>query len=168
MKSKKNPLRLLNRHGCSESVINHCTAVSEQALRIAQACSIDINRELLSQGALLHDIGRGISQRIDHGIVGAEIARNEGLPAELQNIIERHIGAGRSQQEAGALGLPIKDYMPRTPEEIVVSYADNLTSGIHTITFEQALRGFKNRLGDSHPAVMRFIKQHEVISEWSK
>ncbi len=168
MNSKKAPLRLLDQHGCSENVIRHCTAVSEQAVKIVKGCSIKIDRELVYHGALLHDIGRGRSHGIDHGIIGAEIARKEGLAEALQKIIERHIGAGITRLEAAALSLPVKDYMPLTPEEIIVSYADNLTSGVRSITFDQAFTLFKKRLRGSHPAVGRLKKQREIIAGWTK
>ena len=42
------------------------------------------------------------------------------------DIVERHIGAGITADEAGRLGLPFRDYIPATLEQKVVSHADNL------------------------------------------
>ncbi len=117
-------LRLLKEAGCSEEVINHCKAVRKVAVRIAKKAHANI--ELVEAGALLHDIGRSKTQGILHGVEGAKIAQQEGLPASIVNIIERHLGAGIPQGEALALGLPAKEYLPKTLEEKIVAHADNL------------------------------------------
>lgn len=117
-------LRLLKEAGCSEEVINHCKAVRKVAVRIAKKAHANI--ELVEAGALLHDIGRSKTQGIMHGVEGAKIAVMLGLPARIVNIIERHLGAGIPKEEALALGLPVKDYLPITLEEKIVAHADNL------------------------------------------
>jgi uncharacterized protein (TIGR00295 family) len=61
-----------------------------------------------------------------HGVEGAKIATELGLPLSIVNIIERHLGAGIPREEAMTLGLPPKDYMPTTLEEKIVAHADNL------------------------------------------
>lgn len=117
-------LQLLRIAGCSDEVITHCKAVRRVAVRIAKKAHANI--QLVEAGALLHDIGRSKTQGITHGVEGAEIARRLGLPENLVNIIERHLGAGIPKEEATALGLPPKDYMPLTLEEKIVAHADNL------------------------------------------
>jgi uncharacterized protein (TIGR00295 family) len=117
-------LRLLREAGCSDDVINHCKAVRKVAVRIAKKAHANI--QLVEAGALLHDIGRSKSQGIMHGVEGAKIATELGLPLSIVNIIERHLGAGIPIEEAAILGLPPKDYMPITLEEKIVAHADNL------------------------------------------
>lgn len=117
-------LRLLKDAGCSDEVIAHCKAVRRVAIRIAKKAHA--NMKLVEAGALLHDIGRSKTQGIMHGVEGATIARHLGLPERLVTIIERHVGAGIPKDEAMALGLPPKDYMPLTLEEKIVAHADNL------------------------------------------
>ena len=117
-------LRLLKEAGCSDEVINHCKAVRKVAVRIARKAHANI--ELVEAGALLHDIGRSKTQGILHGVEGAKIAQQLGLPVGIVNIIERHLGAGIPQDEALALGLPAKEYVPITLEEKIVAHADNL------------------------------------------
>ncbi|VVB61374.1 Ribonuclease Y [uncultured archaeon] len=116
--------RLLREAGCSDEVINHCEAVRKVAVRIAKKAHANI--QLVEAGALLHDIGRSKTQGIMHGIEGAKIATELGLPLSIVNIIERHLGAGIPIEEAETLGLPPKDYMPITLEEKIVAHADNL------------------------------------------
>jgi uncharacterized protein len=64
--------------------------------------------------------------------------------------------------------LPEKDYLPMTPEEKIVSYADNLISGVREMPFYEALDRFKRILGPGHEGVELFIKQHHEIQAWMK
>ncbi len=60
---------------------------------------------------------------------GRKIVKQYGYPEEVQNIVERHIGAGITEEESVKLGLPKKSYIPQTIEEKIVAHADNLLSG---------------------------------------
>ncbi len=154
--------------GCSPDVIAHSIAVSMVALSMAERAAVAVDREMVRQGGLLHDIGRSRTHGIEHAIVGAEIARKLGFSDSLISIIERHIGAGITASEAERLGLPKKDYIPLTPEEKIVSYADNLISGVIEIPFPAALDRFKTILGPDHEGVGLFIKQHREIQGWMR
>ncbi len=168
MRSRSRYQRLLAQHGCSKDVIEHSLAVARKTIALSNSFSIDIDQETCLAGAMLHDIGRSQTQGIRHFLVGAGIAREEGFPEEVVRIIERHVGAGITKKEAGELGLPPKDYLPITPEEITVSYADNITKGTRYVTFAQALQRFKSKLGENHPALLRIKKQHETIKCWKR
>lgn len=159
-------LKYLQGSGCSESLIRHSIAVAKKALDISDTVRISVNKSLVRQGAINHDIGRSRTQGIDHAIIGAEMARKMGFNERVIRIIERHIGAGISEDEAEKLGLPVQDYIPGTPEEIIVSYADNLARSDIIETFEESLAFFKRNLGAGHPAIGRFIRMHELIATW--
>lgn len=116
-------INLLRKAGCGENIIRHIKNVTNLAIAMAKRCGADI--ELVRAGALLHDIGRGKTHGIEHAVVGAELLRKWGYPEELVRIVERHIGAGISQEEAEHLGLPPKNYIPETLEEKIVAEADN-------------------------------------------
>ena len=154
--------------GCSRDVVAHCIAVSKGAVSIAGRVKASLDRELVRQGGLFHDIGRARTHGIDHAVIGVEIARELGFSDQLVLIIERHIGAGITAAEAARLGLPQKDYLPLTAEEKLVSYADNLTSGAREMPFYEALDRFKNILGPDHEGVELFIKQHNEIQGWMR
>ena len=130
-------LQMLQNVGCSEDVIRHCKAVRTIAVRIAKKAHANI--ELVEAGALLHDIGRSRTQGIMHGVEGANIATELGLPSKLVTIIERHLGAGIPKDEAIALGLPPKDYLPLTLEEKIVAHADNLIDNDHKHPIEEEI-----------------------------
>lgn len=141
-------------------------AVATLAVEIAEKLEICVDVELVKEGALNHDIGRARTQGIDHAVRGAEMARRLGMEERVVNIIQRHIGAGISRQEAARLGLPPEDFIPVTPEEIVVAYADNLVQGESVVSYEEALSRFRRQLGEDHPAVGRFIAMHETVVSW--
>jgi uncharacterized protein len=154
--------------GCSKDVVAHCIAVSTIAVSLAGRVKVPLDRELVRQGGLLHDIGRARTHGIDHAVAGVAIARELGFSERLVLIIERHIGAGITAAEAVRLGIPQKDYLPLTVEEKIVSYADNLTNGIREMLFYEALDRFKNILGPDHEGVELFIKQHHEIQGWMR
>lgn len=159
---------VLLKAGCSADVVAHCEKVSMMALSIAERVRGPVDRELVRLGGLLHDIGRSRTHDIRHAIVGVEIGRSLGFPEALTNIIERHIGAGITADEAVRLGLPARDYLPISPEEKIVSYADNLISGVREMPFPEALDRFRSILGPDHEGVLLFRKQHDEIQEWMR
>ena len=159
---------VLIKAGCSPDVVAHCRTVSRTALAIARRVKVSVDHELIRQGGLFHDIGRSRTHGLEHAIVGAEIAEGLGFSDALVHIIERHIGAGITAGEAARLGLPKKDYLPLTAEEKIVSYADNLTSGVREMPFYEALDRFKEILGPGHEGIELFVKQHHEIQGWMK
>jgi uncharacterized protein (TIGR00295 family) len=154
-------LRLLREAGCSDDVINHCKAVRKVAVRIAKKAHANI--QLVEAGALLHDIGRGQTQGIMHGVEGAKIATELGLPQSIVNIIERHVGAGIPRDEAITLGLPPKDYMPVTLEEKIVAHADNLIENDHEHQIEKEV---EKAIQKGHPKhAERLMELHRELSQ---
>jgi len=130
-------IALLRRAGCSEGVIAHCRAVRDLALDFTSDPIVD--RDLVEVGALLHDIGRGVTHDLHHAQVGGEICRSLGLDEAVASIVERHIGAGLTADECSLLGLAPRDCVPRTIEEKIVAHADNLVKGGRVITLEERL-----------------------------
>ncbi len=134
-------VEVLRKAGVSESDIGHCIKVAEKALDIAKRTGADISLELVCRGALFHDLGKARTHDMDHGMIGAEIGRDLGLPGELTDIMEKHIRGGLTEPEARELNLPIKDYTLRRLEERVIIYADRLvdiiTDGIVQIRDEK-------------------------------
>jgi len=165
--TEKEALNLLFKTGCSRNVIAHCKKVSEVAVEIArklQKNNVKVDLELVKIGALLHDIGRAKTHTVHHAIVGAEIARKEGLPESIIRIIERHVGGGITAEEAKKLHWPVKDYIPETIEEKIVCYADKLVEGNRKVSVEVTLKELSRELGENHPAIERVKKLHYEIS----
>lgn len=125
--NREQAINILRKHNCSQRVIDHCQAVAALALQIARQLkekNYQINLPLVEVGALLHDLGRSKSHKVDHSIIGAKLAQEEGLPEEVISIIKRHVGAGITNEEAQWLGWPKDNYIPQTLEQKVVCYAD--------------------------------------------
>lgn len=165
-------IELLKRIKCPSNVIDHAAAVKRKAMDIvsslAEDAAMDVDAELVRRGALLHDIGRSITHRLNHAVEGARLARELGLDEALIGIIERHIGSGITKEEAIGLGLPAMDYLPATREEKIVSYADSLTNHTTHLTFEDAFERLSRLLGKDHAALGRFRAMHEEILSWMR
>ncbi|MFQ6130372.1 MAG: TIGR00295 family protein, partial [Candidatus Hadarchaeaceae archaeon] len=147
--------------------IRHSLAVERISLRLARRIRANghkLDLRLVSLGALLHDIGRARTHGIRHGVEGAKILRGLGL-GKFARFAERHLGAGIPAGEARELGLPARDFMPRTLEEKVIAYADKLVMGHRMASYEQALDWFRSELGPKHPALNRFKALHREIQK---
>ena len=168
---EKDALDLLRKSGCSSKVIEHCQAVAAYAREIAmdiRICAlgkkkqVKIDIDLVYIGGLLHDIGRSRTHGISHAVEGAKIAIENGLDEKLINIIERHIGAGIPEEEAAALGLPAKDYMPLILEEKIVAHADNLISGTRIGSIDEQIAGLRKKQFDEK-TIQRIIELSNEI-----
>lgn len=118
----------------------HSLQVAEKSLYIGTHISEVVDLEFVYAAALLHDIGIfkthapsiycvGEEPYIKHGIIGAELLRNECLE-RYARVCERHTGAGLSKEEIIKQGLPLPkcDFLPETLEEQIVCYADKFYS----------------------------------------
>lgn len=156
-------IEILKKENTPENVIEHCQAVCDKAIAIANNFE-DANMELIKQGALLHDIGRSKTHGIQHAVEGAKIVKNYGYPEEVQNIVERHIGAGLVEKEAEKLGLPKKSYVPQTIEEKIVAHADNLLSGTEDVDIDFVISKWRRKIDNPDEDIERLIKlDNELI-----
>jgi len=153
-------IKILRQNGCSDAVINHCIAVRDLAVKIAE--KTNANMQLVEAGALLHDIGRCKTHGIKHGLEGGKIARKIGLPQSLIYIIERHVGAGIPKEEAVKLDLPAKDYIPITLEEKIVSHADSLIERGEKQEIEKEIARAIKKGQKEHSK--RLLKLHKELS----
>ncbi len=122
----------------------HSEQVCKKALYIAtKHPEIGLNKDIIRQGAMLHDIGIfltnapsifcfGEAHYLMHGYLGGKLLREEGLEIYAR-ICERHTGTGLSKDTISQMQLPIplQDYFPETPEEQVICYADKFYSKSH-------------------------------------
>jgi uncharacterized protein len=153
-------------------IFQHGKAVQRAALSIAKAIKKrghKIDLELIKTGSLLHDIGRfscpqKTKDSVKHGVIGGKILRKEGLIRHAK-IAENHLGAGISKQEIIKLKLPLpkKDFFPKTIEEKVIAYADNLIIGDKPGTVSEVVERFRNELPPT--SLERLIKLHNEIEK---
>ncbi len=154
-------LLILQRNNASQRLLDHVFMVERLATRIASSCNANI--EVVRAGAMLHDIGRTVTNGIDHAVKGAEILRTAKISEDIVKIVERHTGAGISKDEAEKLGLPVKDYTPVTLEEKIVAQADNLVSGNKIITLEEVVENYKRK--NLVEAANKIVKLNEDIEK---
>ena len=161
-------LSFLAEENCPNAVIDHCMAVELLALKIAKRITKDKSLlELISRGALLHDIGRSRTHGIEHAYLGADILRKRNLDDAIIRIVECHIGAGIDPEEAKDQGLPPRNYMPETLAEKIVAHADNLiTHDDRGPARWKAADAIARERGKGHDAqVIRMEKLHAELSE---
>jgi len=154
-------IEILKDAGCSDEVIAHCIAVRNVAVKIAEKANADV--ELVNAGALLHDIGRSKTHDIRHMIEGVKIAKKLGLDEPIIRIIERHIGAGISKNEARKLGLPANSYIPETLEEKIVCHADNLIDDGHRQPVEAEVEKALSKGLNEY--ALRLVNLHKELSD---
>lgn len=119
-------------------LVNHSRAVTEKALSVAE--KFDVDKEFISEAAMLHDIGifltntpnldcHGFHPYIAHGYLGREILEKEGYPRHAL-VCERHTGVGITKEEIikNKLPLPHRDMIPLNLEEKIIAYADKFFS----------------------------------------
>ena len=155
-------IEILKKEKTPPNVIDHCIAVCKKALKIAQNFP-EADLDLIRKGALLHDIGRSRTHDITHAVVGAKIARRYGYPEDVLNIIERHIGAGITLEEAKSLGLGEKSYVPETLEEKIVAHADNLISKTKEVDLDFVIKKWERKMDNPEENIKRLIKLDEEL-----
>ena len=156
-------LKILKQEETPENVIEHSKAVYKKAMVIA-ANFKNADKDLIKKGALLHDIGRSKTHGISHAVEGAKIVKQYVYPEEVQNIVERHIGAGITEEESVKLGLPKKSYIPQTIEEKIVAHADNLLSGTKDVDIDFDIAKWKRKIDKPEENIKRLIElDNELI-----
>lgn len=152
----------------------HSRQVCAKALEVVDKHGeIPIDRQLLFDGAMLHDIGiyltyapgihcYGPEPYLMHGSIGAQLMLKEDR-SDIARICERHTGAGLTAADIvnQHLPLPVKDYLPETWEEKIICYADKFYSKSKIdclISFDQA-----------YDSLLKFGKEGaERFGEWHR
>ncbi|MER5739597.1 HD domain-containing protein [Streptomyces sp. NPDC002262] len=156
-----------------ELVFTHCEIVAALADQLLSRSGRGADADLVRAGCLLHDIGvyrlYDSAGRIDgasyvtHGVLGHRLLAEEGLPETLCRFCSCHTGVGLTREDVLAQGLPLPpaDYVPVTPEERMVMYADKFHSKstpprfVSPDTFEARI----GRFGQEKAAVFRSLRR---------
>ena len=155
-------------------LIKHSTQVRDKAFEILDKSPLKdkVDRETVNNGAMLHDIGigrcdappilcTGTEPYIAHGIIGAQMLRDFAADSSLEpyaRICERHTGSGLTayeiQQEK--LPLPVRDFLPETPEEKLICLADKFFSKSGDMQEKPLPKIRKSMAKFGQPAIDRF------------
>ena len=178
---KFNPQEIIEKYYPKESeiyqvLVVHSEQVRDKALEIANRHSeFGLDKQFLAQAAMLHDIGiflcdaprihcHGTNQYIQHGYLGADLLRGEGLDKHAL-VCERHTGVGLTLETilSNNLPLPQRDMLPVSMEEQVICYADKFYSKTrlyktHSI---ERIREYLGRFGESE--VKKFDEWHRLF-----
>lgn len=160
--SREQAILLLQKYNCPPKVIRHCEEVAALAQEIAckfEDKGIKVDLKLVEAGALLHDIGRSKTHAIDHGLVGSQIIKSEGLPDSLVNIVKRHVGGGITAEEAERFGWPKDLYIPVTLEEKIVSYADKLIDNSKRVPIDVEIHRLESEHKDAAERVRKLDEE---------
>ena len=163
--------------GCPNEAVQHSLEVARKALEIASRVKIPGDKHLLARGAIFHDLGQAKSYGMEHGEIGAKMAEELGLEEAIRQIILKHIRGGLTEAEARELGLPVRDYTLRTPEEKIVIYADRMvdiyTDGIVPGADEQkaeqdfvSILATYEKYGKNPATLQRYLALHAEIQGW--
>ncbi|MEM0139418.1 MAG: tRNA (cytidine(56)-2'-O)-methyltransferase [Ferroplasma sp.] len=158
---KSDSLKILYGLGADKRIISHVSTVYILAMAIGKYARADL--KLIAPGALLHDVGRTKTNSIFHAVEGADILREKNIDEAVARIVERHIGAGITEEEAIGLGLPPRNYVPETLEEKIVAQADNLVSGNRIITLSETVEKYRNK--NLPEAAEKIIKLQKELSD---
>lgn len=142
---ERQALSLHEKYGSNEQIVEHCKTVARISVVLSDAFAARgkaVDKKAVLAGALLHDIGRTRTHEVGHGHVGASMLEKEGVDATVVEIVRRHVGAGISPEEAVALGFPKGDYIPRTPEQMLVCFSDKMVSSDSVRPFEEEVKRF--------------------------
>lgn len=128
-------------------LIKHSMSVAQKAVSLAaNVPELVLDMQLVENGAMLHDIGigrcyapaifcLGDADYIAHGTIGAEMLREYGQIHQLDmekyaRVAENHTGSGITAVEVAAqkLPIPVRDYLPVSNEEKLITLADKFFS----------------------------------------
>ena len=176
-----NPLDIINKYYPGESelkhiLLTHSCSVADKALEIAgRHPELNLDRDFLYEGAMLHDIGIfltdadsifcfGDKPYICHGYLGADLMRAEGYPRHAL-VCERHTGAGLSLEQILAQDLPVphRDMVPVSMEEQVICFSDKFFSKTHLDREKTVEKARKSLEKYGLAGVQRFDKWCELF-----
>ncbi len=114
--------RLLDAAAPGAQVAAHCRAVAAEALRIASALPLPLDRELLQSAALLHDVAR---KEKNHAQLGAAWLRELGYE-EAARLVEQHHDLENDRlDEAAVLYLADKCIQETTRVPLETRFSDS-------------------------------------------
>jgi uncharacterized protein len=147
MSARRESMRLLAKYGREACWTKHCFAVAEAAARVGAAVAKvhPVDCSFLWSAALLHDIGRyATHDPLLHGVEGYRLLSILKHEREAY-VCASHILFGLNAAEASQLGLPARDFVPRSIEEKLVPLVDYLIEYDQPTTLERRFSSLRER-----------------------
>ena len=133
--TKEECIKILKEQNVPDNLVAHLKAVCEFSLRICDLLEkkgINVNKDLVAAGALLHDIRK--TSPNDHVVEGYELIKSLGHP-EVALLVKRH----------GLSHLMDEDFVPKTWEEKIVFYSDKRVQGSKVVSVDERFEYIKQR-----------------------
>ena len=142
----------MEQYGMLENIKAHSIVVEKIATLIARElreAGEDISLEIVTAGALMHDIGKTLclNTKEDHAAVGKEICLKHNLN-EISHIVEEHV--------------TLKDYDPTRAicEKEIIYYADKRVNHDMVVSLEDRLKYIFERYGRNREYLYPLIKKN--------
>lgn len=147
-------MELMNRYGMLPNIAAHSVQVKNVAAAIADSLKdgVEINRQLVVAGALLHDIAktRSILENIpNHDLEGARLLREIGLEEEAR-ICETHVHL-KGFDASAPLG-----------ENEIVHYADKRVMHDRIVSLDERIEDLILRYGTTEEKI-RMLKESKAF-----
>ncbi|MBS3114213.1 HD domain-containing protein [Candidatus Woesearchaeota archaeon] len=133
--TKSECLKILKDNKVPDNIVAHLKAVCDFSMEVVdflEKKGINVNKDLVVAGALLHDIKKINSE--DHVIEGYGLVKSLGYP-EVANLIKKH----------GLYHLEEEEFTPKTWEEKIVFYADKRVKGSKIVNVDERFEYIKQR-----------------------
>src|SRR3989338_8525194 len=146
--SREQCLEILKNNKTPSNVIEHCKVVAKVAEEIADNLikkGINVSKELVIAGTLLHDIER---HKDNHVARGAELVKKLGYP-EVAKVVSKHT----------LHKVEIEENQPKTFEEKIVFYADKRVKNDKVVSLEERYDDLKKRYDVDLSYEMEFTKK---------
>ena len=127
--------KILKSNNVPDNVVAHLKSVCDFSLKICELLEkkgIDVNRDLVVAGALLHDVKK--LSPADHVIEGFELIKSLGYH-DVASVIKKH----------GLYHLENEEFVPKTWEEKIVFYADKRVKGNKFVSVDERFAYIKQR-----------------------
>ena len=159
-------------------LVEHGSRVAAKAIDAAKRVPhLNPDPDFIREASMLHDIGicftrtsslgcEGKHPYICHGYLGRELLDNKGFKRHAL-VCERHLGVGLTAEDIMQQGLPlpVRDMVPVSIEELIISYADKFYSKSNgSAEGEKSVEAVKRELLKFGPEkVERFEIWHKLL-----
>jgi putative nucleotidyltransferase with HDIG domain len=139
------------------AVMHHSLVVKQFALELAddlEKSGVEVNKELVSAAALLHDIMK-LEAQVCHGMEGGEFLRKKGFH-EVASIVEKHC----------LNNLDKPEMIPKTTEEKLLMYADLRVGTGRVVSLDERFEYIRQRYKPKDESVLEEAKAFAKQLEW--
>jgi putative nucleotidyltransferase with HDIG domain len=153
-------LQIMDRMGMPPHIVRHSQTVCAAALYLTRKLGgrgVELDRDLVRAGALLHDIAKihSLDRTVDHALIGSKVLRKLGFP-DVAAVVRRHVRL-EPGRPAGRIG-----------EAEVVNYSDKRVVEDRITTLGDRLDYIRERYARTPEAAARIARFSAVTLQLEK